>query len=73
MVGQPLGPARCCAVAVIIPVHCFTCSKIASNKWEACLGLLQAQYTQEDSLQCCMPLAHVDLPEKLLNYAPLQK
>ena len=73
MVGQPSGPARCCAVAMIIPVHCFTCSRIVSNKWAACLGLLQAEYTQEDSLQCCVPLAHTDLTKKLLNYAPLQK
>ncbi|CAI9175366.1 unnamed protein product, partial [Rangifer tarandus platyrhynchus] len=31
---------------MIISVHCFTCSKIVGNKWEACLGLLQAEYTQ---------------------------
>uniref|UniRef100_A0A8C6FHI6 DNA-directed RNA polymerases I, II, and III subunit RPABC5 n=1 Tax=Moschus moschiferus TaxID=68415 RepID=A0A8C6FHI6_MOSMO len=32
---------------MIIPVHCYTCSKIVGNKWEACLGLLQAEYTKD--------------------------
>lgn len=61
---------------------CFTCGKIVGNKWEAYLGLLQAEYTEGDALDalglkryCCrrMLLAHVDLIEKLLNYAPLEK
>ncbi|XP_043293083.1 DNA-directed RNA polymerases I, II, and III subunit RPABC5-like [Cervus canadensis] len=65
-----------------IPVRCFTCGKIVGNKWEAYLGLLQAEYTKGDALDvlglkryCCrqMLLAHVDLIEKLLNYAPLEK
>lgn len=52
------------------------------NKWEAYLGLLQAEYTEGDALDalglkryCCrrMLLGHVDLIEKLLNYAPLEK
>ncbi|XP_059357900.1 DNA-directed RNA polymerases I, II, and III subunit RPABC5 [Carassius carassius] len=67
---------------MIIPVRCFTCGKIVGNKWEAYLGLLQAEYTEGDALDalglkryCCrrMLLAHVDLIEKLLNYAPLEK
>ena len=29
-----------------MPVHSFTYSKIVGNKWEACLGLLQAEYTR---------------------------
>ncbi|CAG0920401.1 unnamed protein product [Notodromas monacha] len=50
--------------------------------WEAYLGLLQAEYTEGDALDslglkryCCrrMLLGHVDLIEKLLNYAPLEK
>ncbi|XP_023086476.1 DNA-directed RNA polymerases I, II, and III subunit RPABC5-like [Piliocolobus tephrosceles] len=70
------------AAATIIPVRCFTCGKIVGNKWEAYLGLLQAEYTEGDALDalglkryCCrrMLLAHVDLIEKLLNYAPLEK
>ncbi|XP_017704120.1 PREDICTED: DNA-directed RNA polymerases I, II, and III subunit RPABC5 [Rhinopithecus bieti] len=70
------------AAAMIIPVRCFTCGKIVGNKWEAYLGLLQAEYTEGDALDalglkryCCrrMLLAHVDLIEKLLNYAPLEK
>ncbi|KAL1007365.1 hypothetical protein UPYG_G00085730 [Umbra pygmaea] len=69
-------------IAMIIPVRCFTCGKIVGNKWEAYLGLLQAEYTEGDALDalglkryCCrrMLLAHVDLIEKLLNYAPLEK
>ncbi|KAF4111528.1 hypothetical protein G5714_008559 [Onychostoma macrolepis] len=67
---------------MIIPIRCFTCGKIVGNKWEAYLGLLQAEYTEGDALDalglkryCCrrMLLAHVDLIEKLLNYAPLEK
>ena len=46
------------------------------------LGLLQAEYTEGDALDamglkwyCCriMLLGHVDLIEKLLKYAPLEK
>nr|XP_006980362.1 DNA-directed RNA polymerases I, II, and III subunit RPABC5-like [Peromyscus maniculatus bairdii] len=67
---------------MIIPVRCFTCGKIVSNTWEAYLGLLQAEYTTGDALDalglkcyCCRCpwLAHKDLIEKLLNYAPLGK
>ncbi|CRL06806.1 CLUMA_CG019423, isoform A, partial [Clunio marinus] len=67
---------------MIIPVRCFTCGKVIGNKWEAYLGLLQAEYTEGDALDalglkryCCrrMLLGHVDLIEKLLNYAPLER
>ncbi|KAL0607893.1 DNA-directed RNA polymerases I, II, and III subunit RPABC5 [Plecturocebus cupreus] len=67
---------------MIIPMHCFTCGKIVSHNWEAYLGLLQAEYTEGDALDalglkrycCCqMLLAHMDLIEKLLNYALLEK
>ncbi|KAJ6643677.1 N-(5-amino-5-carboxypentanoyl)-L-cysteinyl-D-valine synthase [Pseudolycoriella hygida] len=67
---------------MIIPIRCFTCGKVIGNKWESYLGLLQAEYTEGDALDalglkryCCrrMLLGHVDLIEKLLNYAPLEK
>ncbi|GFX14880.1 DNA-directed RNA polymerases I, II, and III subunit RPABC5 [Trichonephila clavipes] len=67
---------------MIIPIRCFTCGKVIGNKWEAYLGLLQTEYTEGDALDalglkryCCrrMLLGHVDLIEKLLNYAPLEK
>nr|ACO11222.1 DNA-directed RNA polymerases I, II, and III subunit RPABC5 [Caligus rogercresseyi]ADD38868.1 DNA-directed RNA polymerases I, II, and III subunit RPABC5 [Lepeophtheirus salmonis] len=67
---------------MIIPIRCFTCGKLIGNKWEAYLGLLQAEYTEGDALDalglkrpCCrrMLLGHVDLIEKLLNYTPLEK
>jgi DNA-directed RNA polymerase I, II, and III subunit RPABC5 len=31
---------------MIIPIRCFTCGKVTGNKWEAYLGLLQADYTE---------------------------
>ncbi|KAK8387173.1 hypothetical protein O3P69_018077 [Scylla paramamosain] len=67
---------------MIIPIRCFTCGKVIGNKWESYLGLLSAEYTEGDALDalglkryCCrrMLLGHVDLIEKLLNYAPLEK
>lgn len=42
---RPCG-RRAAAAAMIIPVRCFTCGKIVGNKWEAYLGLLQAEYTE---------------------------
>ncbi|KAJ4436491.1 hypothetical protein ANN_16522, partial [Periplaneta americana] len=35
---------------MIIPIRCFTCGKVIGNKWEAYLGLLQAEYTEGDAL-----------------------
>ena len=31
---------------MIIPIRCFSCGKVIGNKWEAYLGLLQAEYTE---------------------------
>ncbi|KAH9284433.1 DNA-directed RNA polymerases I, II, and III subunit RPABC5 [Echinococcus granulosus] len=67
---------------MIIPIRCFTCGKVVGDKWESYIVLLQAEYAEGDALDtlglrryCCrrMILSHVDLIEKLLNYAPLQK
>lgn len=62
-----------CAVSPVEDCH---------YKWETYPGLLQAGYTEGHTLDalglkhyCChsMLLAHVDLIEKCLNYAPLEK
>ncbi|KAL3319292.1 DNA-directed RNA polymerases I, II, and III subunit RPABC5 [Cichlidogyrus casuarinus] len=67
---------------MIIPVRCFTCGKVVGDKWETYISLLQAELAEGDALDtlglkryCCrrMLLSHVDLIEKLLNYAPMQK
>ncbi|VDO38452.1 unnamed protein product [Onchocerca flexuosa] len=31
---------------MIIPIRCFTCGKVIGNKWDAYLGLLQAEYSE---------------------------
>lgn len=31
---------------MLIPIRCFTCGKVIGNKWDAYLGLLQAEYTE---------------------------
>lgn len=65
---------------MIIPVRCFTCGKVVGNKWEKFIGLVQADYSENEAMNalglkryCCrrMILSHVDIIEKLLNYAPL--
>ncbi|KAL5252642.1 hypothetical protein ACHWQZ_G015433 [Mnemiopsis leidyi] len=67
---------------MIIPVRCFTCGKVVGNKYETYLALLQADYPEADVMDklglrryCCrrMLLSHVNLIDKLLNYAPLEK
>lgn len=74
--------ASSCFRAMIIPIRCFTCGKVVGDKWETYITLLQSEYAEGDALDhlglrryCCrrMILSHVDLIEKLLNYAPLQK
>ncbi|ESN95314.1 hypothetical protein HELRODRAFT_63271 [Helobdella robusta] len=65
---------------MIIPIRCFTCGKVIGNLWNKYLRLLEADYTECEALDelglkryCCrrMLLSHVDIIEKLLNYAPL--
>ncbi|MEN2496478.1 MAG: DNA-directed RNA polymerases I, II, and III subunit RPABC5 [Marteilia pararefringens] len=67
---------------MIVPVRCFTCGKVIGQKWDLYLGLLQAEYFEGDALDalglkryCCrrMILTHVDLIEKLLQYATVTK
>lgn len=42
---------------MIIPVRCFTCGKVIGNKWEAYLGLLQAEYTEGDAvIRICLQI-----------------
>uniref|UniRef100_G1U3I3 Uncharacterized protein n=1 Tax=Oryctolagus cuniculus TaxID=9986 RepID=G1U3I3_RABIT len=42
---------------MISPLRCSTCSQITGNKWEACLGLLQAKHTEGDaSVSLDLPL-----------------
>jgi DNA-directed RNA polymerase I, II, and III subunit RPABC5 len=66
---------------MIIPVRCFTCGKVIGNKWEDYLGLIDAGYTEKESMDklelkryCCrrMVLTHVDLIEKMLKYNPIE-
>ncbi|KAH1010563.1 hypothetical protein HUJ05_004838 [Dendroctonus ponderosae] len=66
---------------MIIPIRCFTCGKVIGNKWEAYLGLLQAEYTEGDALDalglkryCCrrMLLGHA-VCEQIYNEKNLRK
>uniref|UniRef100_A0A8C3BIH4 DNA-directed RNA polymerases I, II, and III subunit RPABC5 n=1 Tax=Cairina moschata TaxID=8855 RepID=A0A8C3BIH4_CAIMO len=51
---------------MIIPVRCFTCGKIVGNKWEAYLGLLQAEYTEG-----CVGVLGNKKRRKALRFKPL--
>jgi len=35
---------------VVVPMRCFACGKVVGNKWENCIALLQAEYTEGDAL-----------------------
>lgn len=63
---------------MLIPVRCFTCGKVIGNLWNDYQKLLKDGYSEADALDalglrryCCrrMLLTHVDISEKLLNYA----
>ena len=62
---------------MIIPVRCFTCSKVIGNKWEEYQLLLEDKCDEKIALDklglkryCCrrMLLTHIELIEKFLNY-----
>jgi DNA-directed RNA polymerases I, II, and III subunit RPABC5 len=61
---------------MIIPIRCFTCSRVIGNKWERFVELLrdnpESRVLDELGLKryCCrrMMLTHVDLILKLLEY-----
>jgi DNA-directed RNA polymerase I, II, and III subunit RPABC5 len=61
---------------MLIPIRCFTCSKIIGNKWEQYVEMSNEFEKDEilDMLQlkryCCrrMLLTHIELIEKLLKY-----
>lgn len=62
---------------MIIPVRCFTCNKVVGSKWTrfAQMRLHISECEALDQLKikryCCrrMLLTHVDLVEKISNYA----
>ena len=62
---------------MIIPIRCFTCGKVLSNKYYKYLNLIKQDYNTTDALSaigvhryCCkrMILANVDLIDNLLKY-----
>uniref|UniRef100_A0A914UPX3 Essential MCU regulator, mitochondrial n=1 Tax=Plectus sambesii TaxID=2011161 RepID=A0A914UPX3_9BILA len=55
---------------MIIPVRCFTCGKVIGNKWEAYLGLLQAEYSEGDALDA-LNLKRYCCRRMLLSHPPL--
>ena len=62
---------------MIIPIRCFTCSKVTGNKWIPYLKLLSQGMSEKDALTklglkryCCrrILLTHVDLLSRILNF-----
>ena len=61
---------------MIIPIRCFTCSKLIADKWEAYLELIKNGKTEAEALDllgfkryCCrrMILTHVDIDQEQLT------
>ena len=66
-----------CPFPMIIPVRCYSCSKLNGNMWDRYLQLLQSERSEREVLdelwfnRFCfrrMMLTHVDLIEKILNH-----
>lgn len=62
---------------MIIPVRCFSCSKVIGNKWELYSELLDSGLDKSEILDklnlnryCCrrMILTHIEFIDKLLKY-----
>jgi DNA-directed RNA polymerase I, II, and III subunit RPABC5 len=67
---------------MLIPIRCFTCGSVTGNKWQSYQTLLKEGKTRKEALDelglrryCCrrILLAHVELIDKILEYAPNKK
>ena len=61
---------------MLIPVRCFTCSRIVGNKWELYKKLTEEGMSNKEALDqlglemyCCrrMLLGHIDLVDQLVK------
>ncbi|MHA2038435.1 MAG: DNA-directed RNA polymerase subunit N [Promethearchaeota archaeon] len=63
---------------MIIPIRCFTCSKVVANKWIPYENMINEGVEPKEALdrlglkrQCCrrMLFTHVDLIEPIMEYS----
>jgi DNA-directed RNA polymerase I, II, and III subunit RPABC5 len=66
---------------MIIPIRCFSCSKLIAHVYQPYLDLLEKGVSSDDAFEqlgierfCCkrMIVAHVDLIDDLLKFPRLQ-